>query len=217
MRAARQTGGRGRGASGESRPTRQFGGLRRRRGGNEVDGNLTLWKANGKNIAELHWQVKFRGVPFEPVHFTIEAFTCPDLRDNKDRPLRLPVVKHLPANAAAAIAAKAVRKGEDEATALLREMELHSGPRSKHGANPSGETPPPCRGGLGGWRRTSWRSVSRGLACDDQGAEADRRGGRGDQGEVSSHGRSGLMCRVVGVFVQPPGRRVAPRVALRPF
>ena len=94
---------------------------------NEVDGNLTLWKADGKNIAELHWQVKFRGVPFDPVHFTIEAHTCPDLLDNKGRALRLPVVKHLPASAAAVVAAKAERKAEDEAVALMKEIDSNPG------------------------------------------------------------------------------------------
>jgi hypothetical protein len=50
---------------------------------NEVDGNLTAAKT--ESTVELHWQGKFRGPEFAPMHFLIKTITHPLLRDGKGR------------------------------------------------------------------------------------------------------------------------------------
>jgi hypothetical protein len=50
---------------------------------NQVDGNLTAAKTD--NTTELHWQGKFRGVEFAPMHFLLRTVTREDLKDTKDR------------------------------------------------------------------------------------------------------------------------------------
>jgi len=40
---------------------------------NQVDGNLTA--AKNDNTTELHWQGKFRGVEFAPMHFMLQTVT----------------------------------------------------------------------------------------------------------------------------------------------
>jgi hypothetical protein len=59
---------------------------------NEVDGNLTLCKAQ-RGFTQLHWQGKLRGVEFEPVCFRIELVTSPIVKDVKGREVRLPILK----------------------------------------------------------------------------------------------------------------------------
>lgn len=49
----------------------------------EVDGNLTLTKADG--LVKLHWQGKHRGPDFDPVVFNLESVTAPDLVDSRGR------------------------------------------------------------------------------------------------------------------------------------
>lgn len=48
---------------------------------NEVDGNLTGRKTD--NLVELHWQGKFRGPDFTPVHFELQTVTNPFLVNSK--------------------------------------------------------------------------------------------------------------------------------------
>jgi hypothetical protein len=50
---------------------------------NEMDGNLTAAKTD--STVELHWQVKFRGPEFAPLHFLIKTVTHQDLKDRKGR------------------------------------------------------------------------------------------------------------------------------------
>jgi hypothetical protein len=50
---------------------------------NEVDGNLTASKT--ESTVELHWQGKFRGPEFAPMHFLIKTVTHQDLKDKKGR------------------------------------------------------------------------------------------------------------------------------------
>jgi hypothetical protein len=50
---------------------------------NQVDGNLTVAKTD--NTSELHWQGKFRGVEFAPMHFIMKGVTHPRLKDSKER------------------------------------------------------------------------------------------------------------------------------------
>jgi hypothetical protein len=50
---------------------------------NQVDGNLTAAKTD--STTELHWQGKFRGVEFAPLHFLIKTVTHQDIKDSKGR------------------------------------------------------------------------------------------------------------------------------------
>lgn len=50
---------------------------------NEVDGNLTLWNADG--LVTMHWQVKHRGPEFEPLNFELKRYECDSIKDRKGR------------------------------------------------------------------------------------------------------------------------------------
>ena len=50
---------------------------------NQVDGNLTAAKTD--STTTLHWQGKFRGVEFAPMHFLIRTVTHEELKDRKGR------------------------------------------------------------------------------------------------------------------------------------
>jgi AAA domain-containing protein/bifunctional DNA primase/polymerase-like protein len=50
---------------------------------NQVDGNLTAAKSD--STTELHWQGKFRGVEFAPMHFMLRTVTHERLKDSKGR------------------------------------------------------------------------------------------------------------------------------------
>lgn len=50
---------------------------------NEVDGNLTIWNDGG--ILSMHWQGKFRGAEFEPLHMELQRFETDLLCDNQGR------------------------------------------------------------------------------------------------------------------------------------
>jgi hypothetical protein len=58
---------------------------------NEIDGNLTLW-ANAPYQIKLGWN-RVRGPQFEPRHFKLEQFSCPDIVDKKSRQILLPVLR----------------------------------------------------------------------------------------------------------------------------
>jgi hypothetical protein len=51
---------------------------------NEVDGNLTAAKTMSGPVA-VHWQGKFRGPEFVPIHFTLRTVTHERLKDSKGR------------------------------------------------------------------------------------------------------------------------------------
>jgi hypothetical protein len=50
---------------------------------NQVDGNLTA--AKNDNTTELHWQGKYRGVEFAPMHFMLKTATHERIKDSKGR------------------------------------------------------------------------------------------------------------------------------------
>lgn len=50
---------------------------------NEVDGNLTLWNDGG--ILSLHWQGKFRGAEFEPLHLELQRHESSLICDSNGR------------------------------------------------------------------------------------------------------------------------------------
>lgn len=50
----------------------------------ELDGNLTCQKTEA-GIVKLHWQGKFRGPDFRPIHFELATVTAPGLVDSKQR------------------------------------------------------------------------------------------------------------------------------------
>jgi hypothetical protein len=52
---------------------------------NEVDGNLTAAKT--ESTVELHWQGKYRGPEFAPLHFLIRTITHERLKDSKGNPI----------------------------------------------------------------------------------------------------------------------------------
>ncbi len=60
---------------------------------NQVDGNLTAWR-NDTTI-ELHWQGKFRGAPFEPMHFELVGSTSDCLVDSRGRHMPTVLAKPL--------------------------------------------------------------------------------------------------------------------------
>jgi hypothetical protein len=59
---------------------------------NEVDGNLTLWKAFDTGEVSLHWLGKLRGLEFLPAPFRIETASSPDVLDVKGAEVVLPVM-----------------------------------------------------------------------------------------------------------------------------
>lgn len=60
---------------------------------NEVDGNLTLWKANETaETTKLHWQGKLRGLDFQPVIFRFDVIACPTLVDAKGCDVKMAVM-----------------------------------------------------------------------------------------------------------------------------
>jgi hypothetical protein len=76
---------------------------------NEVDGNLTLRRADG-GVTELYWQGKIRGVDFEPAMFRFDLLTSPEVKDVKDREVQLPVLRPVSAADAAEREKVAVNK-----------------------------------------------------------------------------------------------------------
>jgi len=57
---------------------------------NELDGNLTLWAADGQIKLSFN---KVRGPEFEPRFFRIDKTSTPDILDNRDRQILLPVFR----------------------------------------------------------------------------------------------------------------------------
>jgi archaellum biogenesis ATPase FlaH len=69
---------------------------------NEVDGNLTLWRA--QNFAALHHQTKLRGPNFAPVMFRFQEYGCDEVSDAKGRRVVMPLLVPVAAEAAAQLA-----------------------------------------------------------------------------------------------------------------
>lgn len=76
---------------------------------NEVDGNLTAAKTD--STTELHWQGKFRGVEFAPMHFLIKTVTNERLKDSRDRLIPTVICEWISDNVKEEITAQ---RGRDE-------------------------------------------------------------------------------------------------------
>jgi hypothetical protein len=59
----------------------------------EVDGNLTAAKSD--STVELHWQGKFRGPDFAPMHFLIRTVTHQDLKDSDGGLIPTVICQHI--------------------------------------------------------------------------------------------------------------------------
>jgi hypothetical protein len=83
---------------------------------NQVDGNLTAAKTD--NTTELHWQGKFRGVEFAPMHFMLKTVTHEQLKDSKGRLMPTVVCDWISDGAKEEIAKQKVND-EDKLLALI--------------------------------------------------------------------------------------------------
>jgi AAA domain len=81
---------------------------------NQVDGNLTAAKTD--STTELHWQGKFRGVEFAPMHFMLKTVTHERLKDGKRRLIPTVISEWITENAREEIAAQ---KSNDEDKVLV--------------------------------------------------------------------------------------------------
>jgi len=85
----------------------------------EVDGNLTLSKADG--LIKLHWQGKHRGPDFEPVMFKLDCVTAPSLVDKRGRFVPTVLARDMSRGEVVAAAASA-RRDEDD---VLLQLEVN--------------------------------------------------------------------------------------------
>jgi hypothetical protein len=83
---------------------------------NQVDGNLTAAKID--NTTELHWQGKFRGVEFAPMHFMLKTVTHERLKDRKGRLIPTVISEWISDRAKEEIAKQKVND-EDKLLALI--------------------------------------------------------------------------------------------------
>ena len=60
---------------------------------NSVDGNLTAAKSD--STIELHWQGKYRGVEFAPLHFMLKTVTHQDLKDSAGSLIPTVICEHI--------------------------------------------------------------------------------------------------------------------------
>jgi hypothetical protein len=88
---------------------------------NEVDGNLTLWRA--RDFCKLHHQTKLRGPNFDPVLFRFQEYGCDEVLDAKGHRVIMPLLVPVAAKAAAPLALPAPHHKQPpprEDAALLR-------------------------------------------------------------------------------------------------
>jgi len=52
---------------------------------NAIDGNLSAWNTDG--TVKVHWQGKFRGAPWKPMHFELSEHVSDKLKDSKGQPM----------------------------------------------------------------------------------------------------------------------------------
>jgi AAA domain len=83
---------------------------------NQVDGNLTASKTD--NTTELHWQGKYRGVEFAPMHFMLKTVTHERLKDSKGRLMPTVISEWISDRAKEEIAAKKITD-ENEVLAFI--------------------------------------------------------------------------------------------------
>jgi AAA domain len=86
---------------------------------NEVDGNLTAARA-ASGVVEVHWQGKYRGPDFAPIHFTTRSVTHEQLKDSKGRLIPTVVASPLSEQGHADIV-QAARSRQDELLVALRD------------------------------------------------------------------------------------------------
>ncbi|WP_441256382.1 AAA family ATPase [Bradyrhizobium sp. 482_C4_N1_1] len=86
---------------------------------NEVDGNLTAART-ASGVVELHWQGKYRGPDFAPMHFTTRTVTHEQLKDSKGRLIPTVVASPLSERGHADIV-QAARSRQDELLVALRD------------------------------------------------------------------------------------------------
>ena len=84
---------------------------------NEVDGNLTAART-ASGVVELHWQGKYRGPDFAPMHFTTRTVTHELLKDSKGRLIPTVVASPLSEQGHADIT-QAVQSRQDELLVVL--------------------------------------------------------------------------------------------------
>lgn len=77
----------------------------------EVDGNLTCQKTDSGTV-KLHWQGKFRGPDFKPIHFDLNTVTAPTLVDSKGREIPT-VMASLVSDGETRVRRETARKDED--------------------------------------------------------------------------------------------------------
>jgi hypothetical protein len=82
----------------------------------EVDGNLTA--AKNDSTVELHWQGRFRGPDFAPMHFLIRTVTHQDLKDSDGRLIPTVICEHISEQTKEDLA-KAARQDEDAVLKLI--------------------------------------------------------------------------------------------------
>ena len=88
---------------------------------NEVDGNLTLWANNEKQVC-LHWLGKFRGPEFDPINFELKVASSPKVIDAKGR--LMPSIVAEPISDATLEAGEAVQESDEDKVMKL----LHASP-----------------------------------------------------------------------------------------
>ncbi len=86
---------------------------------NEVDGNLTAART-ASGVIELHWQGKYRGPDFAPMHFTTRTVTNEQLKDSKGRLIPTVVASPLTEQGHADIT-QAVQSRQDQLLVALRD------------------------------------------------------------------------------------------------
>lgn len=86
----------------------------------ELDGNLTCQKTEAGTI-KLHWQGKFRGPDFRPIHFDLATVTAPGLVDSKGREIPT-VMASLVSEGEARQRRETARKDEDLALIAIENL-----------------------------------------------------------------------------------------------
>ncbi len=74
---------------------------------NSVDGNFTAAKTD--STTELHWQGKFRGVEFAPMHFMLRTVTHQELKDSAGNLIPTVICEHISEQAKEQIAEQRVK------------------------------------------------------------------------------------------------------------
>jgi hypothetical protein len=109
---------------------------------NSIDGNLTAAKSD--STIEIHWQGKYRGVEFAPLHFMLKTVTHQDLKDSAGGLIPTVICEHINERAKEQVAEQRFRdenkmlaiidqhrKATIETLAFKMGWKLHSGEANK--------------------------------------------------------------------------------------